>query len=173
MIKLSFILFISLLSSCSINQTRRPIKTSEVIINGGNYKDNSWDEKLIFNRTSWYEGINLVNEILLAEMGPKSKFALWMGADRLKLASCSRFKVVLLYSSTSTRQTNASLALQIQRNGVEIVDILDFTYQLQAHQNFYDWKLGHHRIKGLCIKDSAKTDIEIALPGFLSKIIKL
>jgi hypothetical protein len=153
--------------SCSTNTTRRPIFKSEVTISGGNYNGESWDEKIKFNRTSWFKDASVSHEILIAKLTGESKFSNWMGTDKLQLSSCQEFQVALLYADSSSSQGTGYLLAQLTSGGFQQVSILDFSQEIKAHQNFKDWKLARHKVYGLCLKDGkGNKAIEVSIPGF-------
>ncbi|MBT4790073.1 MAG: hypothetical protein HON90_00755 [Halobacteriovoraceae bacterium] len=171
MIKTICILFVFLLSACSINQTRRPISQSQVLLSGGRYNEQSWDDDLSFSRFSWYHDATLTHEVLIAPLSKESKFSFWLGESSEYLTKCIHFKVALVYADLNTAKGVAHIVSEIEKSGYKRVSLLDFSHQLKAHQNYLDWKLGQHKIMGFCQEDVKAEPIKVTIPGFMTRAL--
>lgn len=165
-----FIISIAILvltSSCASNSTRRPILKTEVTIRGGSYDGKQWDDKIIFQRISWYRDATATHEVLTTKLTGESSFSNWLGSDKLQLSTCQELRVVMVYASASAEQGASHLLSEMTQGGFEQISLLDFSQEIKAHHNFHDWNLQRHKIYGLCLKQG-QTDksINITIPGF-------
>lgn len=161
-----------IISSCAVYKTRRAFSESDLSLKGGVFEDKEWNTNLDFRRFSWYKDATMANEILIAKLDGKSPFANWMGAARLHVSKCDQFYIGLLYSDVNAEQGNPFLESEIEKSGIELITILDFKKELNAHQNYRDWHLTRHKVYGLCASRTAEA-LKITLPGFGTQEIKL
>lgn len=166
--KLQQIVFFSflVLVGCAVNQTRHKIYGQEISFRSGVFEDKSWDDSLSMNRVSWYQDANVSYEILLGKLDQNSPFANWLGADRLKLATCADFYIGAIYTGINAVYGSSYLLNELKKSGLEEISILDFSLQLKSHQNFKDWKLGRHHIYGFCAKNKNHPAVIVNIPGF-------
>jgi hypothetical protein len=164
--KLIALTLIFFFTACSVYKTRRSVKKSEVIIRNGVYSDKEWSSDLVFKRYSWFKDATMSNEILLSRITMSSDFVNWLGSDRVHISSCESFYIGLIYSDNQVKQGNPYLLAQLNEQGVEEKSIIDFSYELKAHQNFKDWNLSEHKIIGLCQTKKNSESLTLTLPGF-------
>ncbi len=165
-----FILLILLLSSCASNKSRRPILQTTLSLSGGKYQDQAWNDNLTLYRTSWFKDATLTQDILIADLKTQSPFANWMGKDKLLLQKCQQFFVTLIYSDISAKQKLGYLRTQLESNGLKEYSILDFSFEIMAHQQIIDWNLQQHKVIGWCSEDTnTNKSIDITLPGYMKK----
>jgi hypothetical protein len=161
--KLLNLLFLFLCFSCAVGKTRKKISQSEIYFKGGVSESKQWSEELSFKRFSWFNEVEMGHDVLVANIKTNSPFINWMKSNRTIVGRCEAFKVAMIYSNSS--DTNLSfLKEEIEKSGFEIVSIPNFKRGLKSHANFTDWRLGYHRIIGLCGKKDL--NISISIPGF-------
>lgn len=161
------LLSLILVVSCAFNnRSRKNVALSEVVLKGGVYKDISWDEKIIFKRTSWYHEATMQYDILIKELKTDSKFVNWLGRDKEYLKECSTFYVAAIYSDINIGEGTAFLESQFNKLGLERKSIMDFNENFRAHHNFSDWRLFEYKVIGLCESKNPVGDIIVSIPGY-------
>lgn len=159
------IIFIFFIYSCSTYKTRNQVYSSNIQFKGGVLNDQSWDDSLSFKRVSWFFDATENYEILISKLDKDSPFASWLETDRLYLTSCEHFYIVALYADINANDGTSLLTSELNKSGLKEMNILHFSYHMKAHQNFKDWKLGRHKIVGMCSSNKLQDQISISIPG--------
>lgn len=168
-----FLLFLIILCSCSNMLKRNTTMQSDIVFRGGQYKDKSWSERLLFKRESWYKEINMVYDFSYSKLTQESPFWDWLGSAKLVAGKCDQFYVTLLYVKRNSELTTAAFLEQFEQAGYEQIVINDFAKEMTAHTGFGDWRLSRHKVVGLCGKADTKNPVLVQAPGFADiKLLK-
>lgn len=169
-----FLIYTFLLSliSCAMGPANST-KQTHISVTGGNYQQKSWDDSLVFKRTSWFMGATMAYDILITKLDKNSPFSYWLESDQDKFANeCSEVYIALIYSYIGSInldiQSTARITKQISDIGFEEIAAASFRNNIGAHNVFNMWHLGHHKIAGFCYKklSGAPQEIPVAMPGF-------
>lgn len=173
---MKYLVILVFLSSCAAILDRNAVITSDIVFRGGTHGKKSWDEKLIFDRTSWYKEVNMVYDISIAEIEPESPFRKWLGGEALRAGKCDRLFIGLFYAQSGAPTNTASFIQQFREANLEDLVLLDFQKQFEAHEGFRDWRLSRHKLVGLCARSNSRFPVAIEVPGFkdreLIKVLK-
>lgn len=163
---LSLSLFIG---SCATSSPVNKISKSEIVFNGGVYKNLEWDDKLVFKRTSWHYEAKLNYDLLITKLDFNSPFANWLegGKESLK-ERCKELYIGIVYASYSASSTAAALKNEVAENGFSRVSLAPFKIQIAAHHVFKGWNLYSHKVIGFCRETESmnSSKIMVTMPGF-------
>lgn len=172
--KIIIFLLLSLMVSCALNQSRRPVLKSKVVLKGGEYQDESWKDELAFKRISWFQDATLTQEIIIGELKKDSPFGVWFGNQKLALDRCHQFFVSFLYADINANPKVNHLSSELKGNALSEQAVLEFSGQIKAHPMYGDYKLQNHKVVGWCNKSNRDiNDISITLPGYKTQKLKL
>lgn len=175
--KLVFFLILSTLVSCSSNKSYNQTTTGKVLLRGGVFKKESWDDSLVLNRMSWYHGMTLYFDALLYKADPESPFAKWFSPTELEyFTKCESLIVSLAYSSDPSKISHVSFREQMKMNGYDDVVLNNFATYLRTHPSAVEWRLTNYKVLGYCKRAPSRLDSEgilINFPSFRSSEIHL
>ena len=166
---LSLLFLASLIFSCaSVNSYNKVIQDG-VSLRGGTDGEKSWSSAVKLQRTSWFNGVKMVNDIFIGKLDKDSDFKAWFGNSKDLLESqCSQFYVALIYTNGFRGGSRGLLRKTITDTGLEEVVIPDFTQYLRTHPIYQALNLENHRVSGFCAKSkiSKINNIDLIIPGF-------
>lgn len=154
--------------SCSSSRTRNRVYTSELAFKGGVYKAQEWSNSLNFKRISWFRDSSIVYEILVAKLDKESPFISWLEKDKAEIDRCDEFYVGIYYADLNAPHGSFMIPSQLKAAGLEERSILDFSDQVKAHENYKDWNLEKHRVRGFCKRKGTNTETIVTIPGYKS-----
>ncbi len=164
-----FLLLIAsaLATSCSHYRGHNRIQKGNVKFPGGVYRDKTWDDTLVFKRTSFFQGAKLYHDVLITELGKDSPFRAWLGSDRSEADKCQKFYVTMVYKSLVGAVSRQKIFRQIEGLQLRPIFISDFAENIQEHYITDEMRLYGYKLKGFCQLASGDLDsINISLPGF-------
>ena len=149
------------------------VKKGDLEIRNGNYKNKIWKGRILFKRTSWFQELNLLYDVLVWKVSEKSKFFEWFSEEEAaKVKSCSSFIISLSYQMDQSKLSHQMFFEQIRKYDYELVNMNNFYNQLKFHPDFTENSLSLYRFEGLCLsKKKDDKDVVINFPGFESKIL--
>lgn len=165
------ILLLLAFSSCAsgpINKTQQ----NDIHMTGGHFERKSWDDTLVFKKTSWYLGATLGYDLLLTRIDKSSPFNNWLESNSKDVQNCKEFYVGLIYSYNRSLmfdlESPVYIKNQISELGFKEISIPQFRSHLAAHTVFQQWNLKRYKIAGFCFDkmSSIPKEIPISLPGF-------
>lgn len=157
--------------SCSSHKTYNQTTTGKILIQGGVFEKDSWDDTLTFKRMSWYHGMTLYFDALLWKADMDSPFYKWFSpSEKEFFTKCESVLVTAVYSADPLKISHVNFREQMKLNGYDDVVINRFASYLKTHPSAQDWRLGNYKIMGYCkrspsrIKNSKKLGINF--PSF-------
>lgn len=143
------------------------VQHGELIVTEGVFEDQEWNERLRFNRTSFYRGATLHYDILAARMSPDSSYRYWLEQDGDKLKECREFVVLLLYKNLRSPESHTEVMEQLTSERRTEVSLPSFKRHLEQHplisQMYYD----RYLVKGICDNELGNLQqLKISLAGF-------
>ncbi|MAZ47347.1 MAG: hypothetical protein CME65_02210 [Halobacteriovoraceae bacterium] len=168
---MKYLLVLIFLTSCAAILDRNAMIDSDIVFRGGTHGTKSWDDKLVFDRYSWYKEINMVYDISIAELELDSPFRKWLGEELLRAGKCDRLFIGLFYAKNGAPTNTASFIQQFRESNLEDLVLLDFKKQFEAHEGFRDWRLSRHKLVGLCGRSNSRYPVQIKVPGFKDREI--
>lgn len=160
------------LVSCS-NLSKNTIESGKFYVRNGVQAERTWKEDLSFDRFSWYHELSLQFEIMIGEISPQSGFNFWFSKDELDFMSkCTHPQIMIAYSIDTAIIPYSTLNDQLEKNGVNKIELLEFKKNLNAHPDSSGNSLKNYRAFGLCRKNGNLNPIKITFPGFLEKPLK-
>lgn len=164
------VLFVLILAGCASYKSYNQTTISEVILRGGTYQKESWEEALVFKRMSWYHGITLYFDALLWKADLNSPFAKWFSPQEKEFFSkCESFIVSAGYSADPSKISHINFREQMKLNGYDDVVINNFASYLRSHPSSNDWRLQNYKILGYCKRSPSRlgsSNIIINFPSF-------
>jgi hypothetical protein len=159
-----------LLAGCSAYKTYNKTTTGKVVLRGGTYKLDEWDDSLVFRRMSWYHGVSLYYDALVYKADPESPFTKWFSAaEKEYFAKCESLVVSVNYSADPSKISHVNFREQMRLNGYDDVVINNFSQFLKTHPNGQDWRIMNYKVVGYCKRSPSKLDpnhLAINFPGF-------
>ena len=159
------------LVSCS-NLTKNTVESGSFYIRNGVQAERSWKEDLSFKRYSWYHELSLQFEMMIGEISPQSGFNFWFSKDELEFMNkCAHPLIMLAYSMDTAIIPYSTLNEQLEKNGVNKIELIEFKKNLNAHPDSSSNSLKHYRVFGLCRKNDNLNPLKITFPGFSEKTL--
>ncbi len=172
---LFFTLF--LLSACASYKSYNQTTTGKVVLRGGIYQKEIWDDQLVFKRMSWYHGMTLYFDALLYKADPESPFAKWFSpAEKEFFAKCESLVVTVAYSADPAKISHVNFREQMKLNGYDDVVLNNFSSYLKTHPSAQDWRFLNYKIMGYCKRAPTRletSNIAINFPSFKYLEMKL
>jgi hypothetical protein len=132
--------------------SKNRVRTGEASFQGGIYKQTEWDDSLQFQRYSWFQELNLLFDLLVAEVPAKSPFRQWFSSsEQTTINGCADFKVVMTYNLDSSRISETMLWSQAADAGYQRVSLSHFGPYLKLHPQYNNQSFHLYRVEGLCL----------------------
>lgn len=165
---LAFILLV--IAGCASYKSYNQTTTGKVILRGGIFQKESWDDTLNFNRMSWYHGMTLYYDALLWKADLDSPFTKWFSSTEKEFfTKCETFLVTAGYSADPAKISHVNFREQMKLNGYDDIVLNNFSSYLKSHPSAQDWRLQNYKIMGYCKRSPTRLDtsnIAINFPGF-------
>ena len=117
---MKFILLLTLIlvGACASYKSYNQTTTGRVILRGGIYQKDTWDDSLEFKRMSWYHGMTLYFDALLYKADPNSHFTKWFSpTEKEFFAKCESLVVTVAYSADPAKISHVNFREQMKLNG--------------------------------------------------------
>jgi hypothetical protein len=169
---MKLILNIALLLSfgCANTQSYNQSTTGRVLLKGGVFKKEQWDDTLTFKRMSWYHGMTLYFDTLLYRASPASPFSKWFSPSEMEyFQKCESLLVTVSYSSDPAKISHVNFREQMKLNGYDDVVLNSFASYLKVHPSAVDWRLTNYKVLGYCKRAPTRMDSQalgINFPSF-------
>jgi hypothetical protein len=168
--KFIFTLLVLVISGCAAYKSYNQTTLGQVVLRGGVYEKDSWNEALVFRRMSWYHGMTLYFDALIWEAGVDSPFTRWFSPHEKEFfTKCERFLVTAGYSADPTKISHVNFREQMKLNGFDDVVINSFASALKSHPSAQDWRLQNYKMMGYCKRSPTRLGTEnlaINFPSF-------
>lgn len=163
-------LFLALALGCSSHKSYNQATTGRVVLPGGTYQKEVWNNPLTFKRMSWYHGMTLYYDTLLYKADMDSPFSKWFSStEKEYFAKCESLIVSASYSADPSRISHVSFREQMKLNGYDDVVVNNFGAYLKTHPTAQDWRLSNYKIMGYCKRSPSRlgtTNLAINFPSF-------
>ena len=157
--------------SCS-NLEKNMVKNGDLIIKGGVFQSQEWNDNLKFTRYSWYKELTLVFDLLLTKLDHKTPFYAWLSnSEKEALAQCRESMVVVTYVWDPDKINRGMFFEQTERLGYERLSLPNFKRHLKMHPNYEALSLQLYNIEALCKKQSSTEQFAIRFPGYKETFI--
>jgi len=168
--KFLFLIILSLIAGCAAYKSYNQTTTGKVLLRGGIYQKETWDEVLRFKRMSWYHGMTLYFDAWVWKADPDSNFSKWFSASEKEFfGKCESVLVTLAYSADPTKISHVSFREQMKLNGYDDIAINTFASYLKSHPSAPDWKILNYKIVGFCKRSPSRMGtrgLAINFPSF-------
>lgn len=175
--KFILILAMIVLGACASYKSYNQTTTGHVVLRGGIYQKETWDDSLEFKRMSWYHGMTLYFDALLYKADPTSPFTNWFSpTEKEFFAKCESLVVTVAYSADPSKISHVSFREQMKLNGYDDVVLNNFASYLKTHPSAQDWRLVNYKIMGFCKRSPSRLgtpNLAINFPSFKYLEIKL
>jgi len=142
-------------------------KEGSLVVNGGRFYDFTWDSKLVFKRTTWYIDLNMLYDVIFAELELNSPFVKWFYEDeKEELEKCERVALMGIFSSDDRRTSESEIIKQLIPTNARLININGFQKNLSFHPVFVNNSLALYRFEGICFAASSLLDKAVHIPGF-------
>lgn len=175
---LLIVLFI--LGACSSAHLDNQIHYGNAHYGGGYGPNGSWNDKLIFQRVTWFSGLNALYEVFATELSEKSPFFAWITPEKQVEVKnkCDSFVLTILHTDTaSLLLSHGQFIEEMRGNGYREVLTPLLARSVKSHPDFEELHIPEARILGFCRGKSYKgekmKEIRIRLLGFPEAIIDL
>ncbi len=166
-----------ILAGCAGYKSYNQTTTGKVILRGGIYQKESWEDSLIFKRMSWYHGMTLYFDALFYRADPSSPFAKWFsGSEKEFFTKCEKLLVTVAYSADPTKISHVNFREQMKLNGYDDVVLNNFSSYLKSHPSASDWRMQGYKVMGFCKRSPSRletTSLAINFPSFHHLEVKL
>lgn len=175
--KAILILTILFLASCASYKTYNQTTTGKVVLRGGIYQKESWDDALKFRRMSWYHGMTLYFDALVWKADLDSPFSKWFSpTEKEFFTKCESLLVTAGYSADPTKISHVNFREQMKLNGYDDVVLNSFASSLKSHPSANDWRLQNYKIMGYCKRSPTRlgtSNLVINFPSFQQLEVQL
>jgi hypothetical protein len=158
------------LLGCATYKSYNQTTTGKVVLRGGIYQKESWDDELIFKRMSWYHGMSLYYDALFYKADQTSPFANWFSSSEKEFfTKCEKLLVTVTYSADPSKISHVSFREQMKLNGYDDVVLNGFSSYLKSHPSANDWRMGNYKVMGFCKRSPTRlstTKLAINFPSF-------
>jgi len=163
----SILCLLGLLVGCS-SSTKNLINHNQFSIREGSYGTKKWSDDLVFKRTSWFQEISMLFEVLSSEINSSSPFFEWFSNfEKSEIHKCGHFVLILSYKLTDTRLSDGMFVEELKKSGYQLMEIPHFKDNLKLHPDYLIELLEHYKVRGACHKDAKKgSDLLITFPGY-------
>jgi hypothetical protein len=165
------------LIGCASYKSYNQTTTGKVLLRGGIYQKESWDDSLIFKRMSWYHGMTLYFDAMIYRADPESPFAKWFSASEKEFfTKCEKLLVTVAYSADPSKISHVSFREQMKLNGYDDVVINNFSSFLKSHPSSTEWRMLNYKVMGYCKRAPSRlgtTNLAINFPSFKYLELKL
>lgn len=159
-----------ILAGCAAYKSYNKTTTGKVIMRGGAYKLEEWNDSLTFKRMSWYHGMSLYYDALVFKADPESPFAKWFSASEKEFfTKCESLVVSVNYSADPSKISHVNFREQMRLNGYDDVVINNFAQFLRTHPSGQDWRIMNYKVVGYCKRSPSTMNpgrLAINFPGF-------
>ncbi len=163
-------LFLLGLLGCATYKSYNQTTTGKVILRGGIYQKESWDDELILKRMSWYHGMSLYYDALFYKADSASPFANWFSSSEKEFfTKCEKLLVTVTYSADPSKISHVNFREQMKLNGYDDVVLNTFSSYLKSHPSANDWRMGNYKVMGFCKRAPSRlstTKLAINFPSF-------
>lgn len=165
---LAFLLLIA--AGCASYKSYNQTTTGKVVLRGGIFEKQIWDDKLSFKRMSWYYGMTLFFDALVWNADPASPFAQWFSPSEKEFFSkCEKLLVTVAYSADPTKISHVSFREQMKLNGYDDVVLNNFAAYLKTHPSAMEWRMVNYKVMGYCKRSPSAINngqLAINFPSF-------
>jgi len=166
----ALILVILLGAGCASYKSYNQTTTGKVVLRGGIYQKESWDDKLNFKRMSWYYGMTLFFDALVWKADANSPFAKWFSpSEKEFFTKCEKLLVTVAYSADPSKISHVNFREQMKLNGYDDVVLNNFAAYLKTHPSLMDWRLLNYKVMGYCKRSPTHLEtsqLAINFPSF-------
>lgn len=159
-----------LLAGCASYKSHNQTTTGIVVLRGGIHQKDSWDDKLVFKRMSWYYGMTLFFDALIYKADPSSPFSKWFSEQEKEyFTKCENLLVTVAYSADPTKISHVNFREQMKLNGYDDVVLNNFAAYLKTHPSSQEWRMLNYKVMGYCKRTPSRLDtpnIGINFPSF-------
>jgi hypothetical protein len=158
------------LVGCASYKSYNQTTTGKVVLRGGIYQKESWDDSLTFKRMSWYHGMTLYFDAMIYRANADSPFAKWFSASEKEFfTKCEKLLVTVAYSADPSKISHVNFREQMKLNGYDDVVISTFSSYLKSHPSATDWRMLNYKVMGYCKRSPSRlgtNGLAINFPSF-------
>jgi hypothetical protein len=164
------LLLLVVITGCASYKSFNQTTSGKVVLRGGIFQKESWNDRLVFQRMSWYHGMTLYYDALLYKADPNSPFSKWFSpTEKEFFTKCESVLVTAGYSGDATKISHVTFREQMKLNGYDDIVLNTFSSYLRTHPSVVDWRFMNYKIMGYCKRSPSKvgTDkLAINFPSF-------
>ena len=168
--KVVLALLVLLVAGCASYKSYNQTTTGKVVLRGGIYQKEIWDESLQFKRMSWYHGVTLFYDALLWKADPSSPFSKWFSpSEKEFFTKCESLVVSVTYSADPTKISHVNFREQMKLNGYDDVVLNNFSSFLKSHPSSTEWRVLNYKVLGFCKRAPSRLgtpNLAINFPSF-------
>lgn len=165
------------LVGCASYKSYNQTTTGKVVLRGGIFQKESWEDSLIFKRMSWYHGMTLYFDALFYRADENSPFAKWFSpTEKEFFTKCEKLLVTVAYSADPTKISHVNFREQMKLNGYDDVVLNNFSAYLKSHPSATDWRVLNYKVMGYCKRSPSRlgtNSLAINFPSFQHLEVKL
>lgn len=173
----AILILLLLLAGCASYKSHNQTTTGKVVLRGGIYQKETWDEKLVFNRMSWYYGMTLFFDALIYKVDPRSPFSKWFSEQEKEFfTKCENVLVTVAYSADPSKISHVNFREQMKLNGYDDIVLNNFAAYLKTHPSAQEWRMLNYKVMGYCKRTPSRlntANIGINFPSFKYLEVKL
>lgn len=166
----SLIPMLVLVSGCASYKSYNQTTTGKVLLRGGIYQKEAWDDSLTFKRMSWYHGMTLYFDAMIYRADPESPFSKWFSnSEKEYFTKCEKLLVTVAYSADPSKISHVNFREQMKLNGYDDVVINNFASYLKSHPSTTEWRLLNYKVMGYCKRAPSRlgtSSLAINFPSF-------
>ncbi|MBA2403388.1 MAG: hypothetical protein H0V66_01345 [Bdellovibrionales bacterium] len=170
-------LLLILIAGCASYKSHNQTTTGKVVMRGGIYQKETWEDKLVFKRMSWYYGMTLFFDTLIWRAVPESPFSKWFSeSEKEFFTKCEKLLVTVSYSADPTKISHVNFREQMKLNGYDDVVLNNFAAFLKTHPGSQEWRTLNYKVMGYCKRSPSRLNtpsIGINFPSFQYLEVKL
>lgn len=165
------------LVGCASYKSYNQTTTGKVVLRGGIYQKETWDDSLTFKRMSWYHGMTLYFDAMIYRADPDSPFSKWFSSSEKEFfTKCEKLLVTVAYSADPSKISHVNFREQMKLNGYDDVVINTFSSFLKSHPSSTEWRMLNYKVMGYCKRAPSRlgtNSLAINFPSFKHLELKL
>lgn len=153
-------------TSCATSTSKHFTMKGEMVFDGGVYKNEKWNDPLVFKKITWVREFTTTYELAYAEITKKSKYFKWFSlGEKAELRAHKKCYVTLAYQEDSDKISHNLMIDEFNRQKFTKIQLLNFKRYIRTHSKAGEYSLHKYNVLGFCTNEDVG-EVEISFPNF-------
>jgi hypothetical protein len=159
------ILLLSLFGCGSL--TKNTTKEGKLLLRGGVFQGQTWEDRLSFKRHSWFKELTLVFDLMMVRIDRHGPYYNWFSSgEKQVLSECDDAFVAVTYAQDQKKIGQGMFYDQMSEAGYSRFSLATFSRHLTMHPDYEALSLQLYTVEGMCRKEASDRPRQIRFPGF-------